>query len=226
MDCTTIDNGVLFASHSGVLYGQEMVDPPLMRIGLNIVNPSVMPSSKTALERLKNSWWFAWVVALILALTHAKDAVDGIDKLLVLAKVKPDALYLAQSAEKGEFSRALTEAAWKRLFWARAFKVRVERGAPAVEVDEAWKAYISASEVWSTRIMVFIVTTEKFYGVDKSSELEGVVQATFGEMANALASVRYAKNPDAALLMVANDKIDAANVALYHFVRGVAEKRA
>ena len=185
-----------------------------------------MRTPKTTLERLKNSGWFAWVAALVLALTHAKDAVDGIERMLVLAKVKPDALSLAQSAEKGEFSRALTEAAWKRLFWARAFRARVERGAPVAEVDEAWKSYIAASEVWAARIMVFILTTEKFYGAEKSSELEGEVQLRFGEMANALVSVRYAKGPDAALLASANEKIDAANVALYHFVRGVAERKA
>ena len=185
-----------------------------------------MPMKRTLLSRLQGSWWFAWVIAVVLALSHAKDAVDGIDKLLVLAKVKPDALALAQSAEKGEFSRALTEAAWKRLFWARAFRARVERGAPVAEIDEAWKAYISASEVWATRIMVFIVTTEKFYGAEKASELEGEVQTKFGEMANAVAAVRYAKSPDQTLLSAANERIDSANVALYHFVRGVAEKKA
>lgn len=118
---------------------------------------------KTLLSRLQKSWWFAWIVAIVLALSHVKDAADGIDRLLVLAKIRPDALALAQTAEKGEFSRNLTEAAWGRLFWARAFRARVERGAPVSEIDEAWRAYIAASQLWSTKIMVFIVVTEKYY---------------------------------------------------------------
>lgn len=36
---TNVDDGVLFASHIGVLYEQKMADPVLMRIGLNIVRP-------------------------------------------------------------------------------------------------------------------------------------------------------------------------------------------
>lgn len=184
-----------------------------------------MLKKKTLLSRLQGSWWFAWVIATVLAFSHAKDAIDGVDKVLVLANLKPDALALAQSAEKGEFSRAFTEAAWKRLFWARAFRARVERGAPAAEIDEAWKAYISASESWATRIMVYIVTTDRFYGAEKAEELEGIVQHSFREMGNAITEVRYSKSPDPALLAEANEKIDSANAILYRFVRGVAEKK-
>ncbi len=101
---------------------------------------------RTILPRLKKSWWFAWIVALILGLSQLSDAVDGLEKLLVLAKVKPDTLALAQSSEKGEFSRTVTEAAWRRLFWARAFQARLERDAQQSEIDEEWRSYIAASE--------------------------------------------------------------------------------
>ncbi len=110
-----------------------------------------MPQKKTLLTRLQASWWFAWIVAAVLAFSQLKNATEGIDSLLVFCKVKPDALALAQAAEKGEFSRGLTEAAWRRLFWARAFSARIKQGASATEIDEAWKAYISASELWATR---------------------------------------------------------------------------
>jgi hypothetical protein len=184
-----------------------------------------MPT-KTLLSRLQRSWWFAWAVAIVLALAQAKDAVDGFEKLLILTTIKPDALALAQTAEKGEFSRSLTEAAWKRLFWARIFRTRVEMGAPESEINDAWRSYISASEVWSTRIMVFIVTTEKFYGSEKSNALELNVQSALGSMGKSLAAIRYAKSPDPALLKQAEKSTDEANAVLYQFVRGFHEKKA
>lgn len=180
-------------------------------------------TTRPLLARLQRSWWFAWIIAAALGLSHFKDVADGYDALLVLIKVKPDALALAQTAEKGEFSRALTEAAWKRLFWARAFQARVGLKAPNPEVDEAWKKYIEASEVWATRIMVFIVTTEKFYGSTKSNELEGEVQFALKEMAAELIKLRYQANLDKDL-PIAKQKIDDANSVLYRFVRGFDEK--
>lgn len=131
---------------------------------------------------------------------------------------------LAQDAEKGEFSRNLTEAAWNRLFWARAYIARLERGAVDSEVNEAWKAYIAASEIWSTRIMVYIDTTDRFYGARKSSELEGEVQADLRKMADSLVELRYAESPSSLVLANAKKGIDAANESLYHFVRGVKQK--
>ena len=166
------------------------------------MNAPKMSMHTDTLSKLKRSWWFAWVVAIALAISQMKDIVGGLDQLLIFVKIKPDALALAQNAEKGEFSRSLTESAWNRLFWARAYTARLERGAVDSEVNAAGKAYISASEIWSTRIMVYIVTTDRFYGSKKSSELEGEVQTVLLKMAAALVELRYAESPSPILLEV------------------------
>jgi hypothetical protein len=178
----------------------------------------------SALSKLKRSWWFAWVIAIALALSQMKDVIGGIDQILIFAKIKPDALVLAQDAEKGEFSRSLAETAWNRIFWARAYTARLKMGAADSEVNEAWKAYIAASEVWSTRIMVYIVTTERFYGTKKSLELEGSVQTTLKQMGASLIELRYAESPSSVLFDGTNYTIDQANSSMYHFVRGFHEK--
>lgn len=178
----------------------------------------------SALSKLKRSWWFAWVIAIALALSQLKDVIGGIDQILIFAKIKPDALVLAQDAEKSEFSRSLAETAWNRIFWARAYTARLERGAADSDVNEAWKAYIAASEVWATRIMVYIVTTERFYGTKKSSELEGPVQTAMTQMGATLVELRYAESPSSVLFEGATYTTNVANSRLYHFVRGFNEK--
>lgn len=110
------------------------------------------------------------------------------------------------------------------MFWARAFQARLKLGAPQSEIDEAWRSYIAASEVWNTRIMVFIATTERFYGSDKSNELERDIQFALNDMANSLADLRYAKNNDFALQQAAHDKTEKGNQLLYKFVRGFEQQ--
>lgn len=181
-----------------------------------------MKNNGNVLNNLKNTWWFAWVVAVMLALSQLKDSIDGLDSLLVLVQLKPDSLALAKSVEKGTFSRELTECAWRRLFWARAYIARISRGASPSETSEAWKSYVSASEEWATHIMIYIVTTERFYGSDKSSELEVAVQHALDSMAQSLVELHYSQAHTEGLIAQATHDVDVANSSLYKFVRGVS----
>lgn len=183
-------------------------------------------AAKTALDRLKRTWWFAWLAVVGLALTHLEDVVNGIDRLLVEVNLKDDALDLANASEEVEFSRGLTQAAWKRLFWARAYVGREDLGAPQPAVEAAWQQYIAASEAWATNIMVYFVTTSKFYGPDKSRELEDIVQPAIKSMENAIIDVRYRHGDLATAIKSAGAAIDAANARLYHFVRGFEQKKS
>ena len=176
---------------------------------------------KELLPRLQKTWLFAWIMALALGLGYINNALDGWDKLLVLVGIKPDALALAESVNKADFSREFTEVAWRRLSCSRMFLARVDQEAPQSEIDEAWRTYISASEIWNTRIMYYIVATERFYGKDKSHELEGRVQYSLNHMSNSLIDLRYSNKKDKILQNMARKNIDNANRCLYKFVRSI-----
>ena len=178
------------------------------------------------LDKLRKSWWFAWLAALILALTHLKDAVDGLEKFLVITGVKPDALAIASSSEKGAFSREFSEVAWRRLFWARAVVGRAQNGWQQDGIDEAYKNYLSASETWHTKMMTFILYTERFYGAAKTADLEHKVTTAMNTLAEEVAAVKSAAPKTEADYVRANRAIDGANDALFYFVRGFSAKKS
>ena len=66
--------------------------------------------------------------------------------------------------------------------------------------------------------MVYIVTTEKFYGRKKSDELEFQIQDAFGKVSTDLAAIRYAKDGEPKELANALTAIDQLNRTLYIFV--------
>lgn len=175
---------------------------------------------KALLARLQSSWWFAWIAAIFLGLAQLKDATDGLERVLVLTGVRPDALALARSVDKGAFSRDFAETAWKRLYWARLFVGRLERGASQEAVDEAHKAYVLSSEAWASRIMIYIVNTERFYGADRAVELEKQVVSAMNQVSEAVSDLRYPRPGASPNHGSADAAIDAANAALFRFVRG------
>lgn len=181
-----------------------------------------MVKTKPVLERLQKSWAFAWVAAAMLALSQLKDATEGFDRLMVAVGLKPDALSLAASSEKGAFARDFSEVAWRRIYWARVVIGRIERKWSKDEISEAYKAYVQASETWATKMMTFVTYTERFHGTSKAVQLESSVVKAMNDLAEQVASLRHADQPSAASLVSAHKSVDLANEACYHFVRGIS----
>jgi hypothetical protein len=183
-----------------------------------------MTKPNSLIDKLRRSWLFAWIAALVLGLAHLKDAAEGYEKMMVLLGFKPDSLALAASTEKGAFAREFSEIAWRRLFWARAVIGRVEHNWKAEEIASAYNSYSAASEAWHTKLMIFFTYTERFHGLTKAKELEQKVVAAMDTMAEEVSLVRAPKEKTPEEFKRAHDSIDAANSALFHFVWGFGEK--
>jgi hypothetical protein len=89
---------------------------------------------------------------------------------------------LADNTAKSTFSDQLAQRAWRRLFWADNFRVRVVNRAPISDIDASWKAYIDTDADWNANIMISIVGLERYYGANRSAQLEGKVQELFQQL--------------------------------------------
>jgi hypothetical protein len=143
------------------------------------------------LARLKRSRVGLTVAAIAVLLSGAAAFTDATDKLLVWTGVRPNALRLAEDDAKGQFSRNLTRAAWRRLFWMRRFVLAAQADFPEQEKNETWAAYLKALEEWNSDLMVNILTLEKYYGAEKGAEFESSIQRGFGKVHYCLEGLRH-----------------------------------
>lgn len=179
----------------------------------------------SVLDKLRKSWLFAWIAAVVLALTHLKDAAEGYEKVLVLSGAKPDALAVASINERGAFAREFSEAAWRRIFWARAVVGRAQNGWKQEDVGEAYRHYLAATELWQTKLMTFIIYTEHFHGAAKAIDLEKLVVPAMNTLSEEVSAVKSPTQKSQTDFVRAHGAIDAANEATFYFVRGFSEKK-
>lgn len=85
---------------------------------------ALKPKATNFVERVRSSTLILAFGSLAGALTVSASTTDSVDKLLVWAGLKKNALQLAEDDKRGEFSRALTRLAWKRPFDSTASKLR------------------------------------------------------------------------------------------------------
>lgn len=156
----------------------------------------------------------------------------GVEKMRVIASLwqsEPNALALSLGLEKGEFSRQLTERAWRRLFRARLFIARVNRNAGVDWVDEAWRRYVDATEEWSSHLMIDLQLLSTYYpDTEKRYELEGPIQNSWSQLEEALIALRYMQPGDpnrSKFLAAATARANTLNAELYSFVSGLEPPR-
>ena len=177
------------------------------------------------ISRLKNHKIFSAVLFIGIAVIALASFTDAVDKILVFAKLKADALTLARDSARDEFSRQLTRSAWKRLYWSRVYLTRTKLGAPLQEREEAWRKLLEAAEDWNVNSMIDIDGLAFYYGAQKSEQFELSIQPKFDTIGTSIRSIRYAtiqkgEEPSEAEIQRINDLIDSLNVELYVFVRG------
>ncbi len=160
-------------------------------------------------------------------LSVAAHVAESVQTLAEWLHPQPNALALAADASKGQFSRALTELAWRRLFWARVFAKRNEFGAPAAELGAAWSKLLDATEAWNSELMVNLQLLDHFYpGTGKRELLEGDLQDRWGSLDDLLRQLKYMADPSSSpaaadLRKKISSEADELNVALYRFVSGL-----
>jgi len=78
------------------------------------------------------------------------------------------------------------------------FARRIQDGAPAEQIDDAWKSYVNAVVEWNSDMMINIVGMEQYYTEKKSTELELIILPKFVEFDTAVRSLylsRLGKTP-------------------------------
>jgi hypothetical protein len=155
---------------------------------------------------------------------------------------EPDAFVLAEQSAKSNFSEQLAERAWRRMFWANNFRLRVANAAPLDDIDASWRAYIDADAEWNANLMIAIVGLERHYGPKRSGHLEWVIQDLFSKLDDDLARLRNSelisalrqgrkpnnKEIEAAKMLAERVRIalEKVNVELYELVRCISPARS
>lgn len=189
--------------------------------------PPVKPTTKfeELISRVKNHKVLAAILFIGVAVVALATFTDAVNKILVFAKLRNDALTLAQDSARDEFSRQLTRSAWKRLFWSRVYLTRTKLGASLQEREEAWGKLLEAAEDWNVNAMIDIDGLAYYYSSQKSQQFEVSIQPQFDTITTSIRTIRYAaiqkgESPSEAEIKRINDLIDSLNVELYVFVRG------
>jgi hypothetical protein len=176
-------------------------------------------------SRIKNHKVLAAVLIIGIAVITLANFTDAVGKILVFAKLRPDALTLARDSTRDEFSRQLTRSAWKRLFWSRVYLTRMKLGASQQEREEAWRKLLESAEDWNVNAMIDIDGLDYYYGSKKTQQFEVSIQPQFDAITTSIRNIRYAviqkgeEAPEAEIKRI-EDLIDSLNVELYVFVRG------
>lgn len=118
---------------------------------------------ETRVDRLKRSAFDHPLIAVIIIATAsiiaAAQLADAYNTLLVSTGLKSDALELASQSTQGEFSRQLTDVAWRRIYWSNSYTGRIKRGAPSSDIDESWRQYTLTVADWNAQL----VTMRRFF---------------------------------------------------------------
>ena len=139
----------------------------------------------------KNHRIFSYVLLICISLITLNEFTDASDKLLRRVGIIKT-LDVTSNNAKSELSQNIIRTAWNRMFWTRNYTEKIKRGASAIELKESWDKYMLATEKWSSEIMIYYISLDKFYpNTDKRAILENRVQPKFGKIASKMASLKY-----------------------------------
>jgi hypothetical protein len=68
------------------------------------------------------------------------------------------------------------------LILADIFARRIQDGAANEQINESWRAYVSALIDWNADLLINIVGLETFYNAEKSSEFETLILSMFADL--------------------------------------------
>lgn len=184
----------------------------------------------TWLSRIKSTRIGLTVTAVAGLLIAAAATTDATDKLLIWTHIEPDALQLAENNARGQFSRDLTQSAWRRLFWMRRLVLAAEAKFTDQEKNEIWASYLKSLEEWNSNLMINILSLQRYYGSARRQLFERKIQHDFGEIHYCLEALRHPAGTMSCKLSTDRDPkaiegaIDRLNSVLYCFVSGLPDE--
>ena len=190
------------------------------------------------LGKLRRSAFAVVLFAAGALVTEVTNVAEGLGKLYDHYYKEPQAFVLADRSAKSTFSDQLAQRAWRRLFWAGNFRLRVESIAPLADIDASWNSYIDADADWNANLMIAIVGLDHYYDAKRSARLEGTIQDLFSMLDDELAKLRNAEvvkalregrrpsDQEIETAKIISGRVKAAservNVELYALVRCIA----
>jgi hypothetical protein len=149
---------------------------------------------ETRVDRLKRSAFDHPLVAIIIIATAsiiaAGQLADAYNTLLVSTGLKSDALDLASQSTRGEFSRQLTDVAWRRLYWSNSYTGRIKRNAPSSDIDESWRQYSLTMADWNAQLVTMRRFFEEYYSA-RHGEAFNSIHTQFTAIHADLVFLRY-----------------------------------
>jgi hypothetical protein len=191
------------------------------------------------LGRLRRSAFAVVFFAAGALVGQVTDVAEGLSKLYDRYLGEPEAFAIADRSAKAIFSDQLAQRAWRRLFWANNFRLRVQNAAPLADIDASWKSYIDADADWNANVMSAIVGLSRHYDAKRSARFEGPIQERFSKLDDELAALRNSEvvralrdgrppnDQERATAKILSERVKAAsdNVELYALVRCILPPR-
>lgn len=141
-------------------------DPPSRKTG-------APPSPSSWLEKLRH---YSIVVAISFAVSVVVAGADAAKKihetLQLFGFARLEALELAESTAKSNFSDRLVRAALMRMYWAEVYATRIKNGGRKDDIDMAWRNYAETSSQWNADLFVNVAGLRRFYNAQKSKFFE------------------------------------------------------
>ena len=180
------------------------------------------------LRWFKNHKIFSYVLLICIGLIAVNEFTDASDKLLRRVGIIKT-LDVTSNSIKSELSQNIIRTAWNRMFWTRNYTEKVKRGAPAIEIEKSWDKYMIAIEKWSSEIMIYYISLDKFYpNTEKRRILESRVQPKFEAIASKMANLKYSLSDSTVnhsiLANEIQDMNNELNVDLYFFIYELESK--
>lgn len=202
---------------------------------------SVVENEPVWLARLRRSAFAVVFFAAGALVGQVTNIAEGLGKLYDRYLGEPEAFVVADRSAKAVFSDQLAQRAWRRLFWANNFRLRVQNVAPLVDIDASWKSYIEADADWNANVMSAIVGLSRHYDAKRSERFEGIIQDLFSKLDDELAALRNSEvvrslrdgrspnDQERAAAKILSEQVKAAsekvNIELYALVRCILPPR-
>lgn len=182
---------------------------------------------QTRLDRmerwLRNQPVLSVVILAGIILVGIGEVVQSGSEILVTLGLKEEkTLKLAADSAKGEFSRKLTELAWRRIFWTQNYIARLKAKRPQSELDYSWGKHLDTVADWSADYLVNVQNMEEFYPRSgKTAQLEAIHENLRDLEDCRIVPLRMSDSDGkdhSAQAQEAKEFLDRVNVSLYFLV--------
>jgi hypothetical protein len=137
---------------------------------------------------------YSVVVAISLAVSVIVAGSEAVtkfhDALQVFGFVRSEALDLANSTAKSNFSDRLVRVAYTRLYWAEVYATRIQNKISKEDVDVAWRSYVDSSAQWHADLIVNVVGLRNFYNAEKSRFFENDINSQMLHLDSVMSNLR------------------------------------